>query len=75
MTTRPAKIIFRIILNSTFLSASHVKCSVWCNSFFSVRIKEKTRATAQPAVLVTGDCARGSDPESLRGGPGTSPAV
>lgn len=69
MPTRLAKIIFRVILKSAFLSTSRVKCSVWCNSFVSVRIKEKKREQPLsqqfwPHLVV--HCARRSDPESLR---------
>lgn len=66
MTTRLVKIIFRVILKPTFLSTSHVKCSVCCTLFLSVKTKEKWRATTQPVVLVIRDRALGSDRENLR---------
>lgn len=40
MTARLAKIVFRVILKSTFLSTSHIKCGVWCNSFLSFKRQE-----------------------------------
>lgn len=44
--TVKAMIVFKVILKSTFLSTSHVKC-VRCNSLLSVKIKEPETQVSQ----------------------------
>lgn len=44
--TVKAMIVFKVVLKSTFLSTSHVKC-VRCNSLLSVKIKELETQVSQ----------------------------